>query len=82
MLRVGIIGKTKGWVAIGFNPSTMMKGADIIIGYVKKGKVKISDEFGTYATKHKSDSKLGGKNNISEAEGFEKNGVTSLYFTT
>ena len=29
--------KTKGWVAVGFNPSSKMKDANYILGYVKDG---------------------------------------------
>jgi len=80
-LKIKIIGKTKGWVAVGFNATTQMKNANIIIGYVKKGKVKVSDEFGITNTKHKSDKKLKGKSNLKAISGMEKNGVTTLSFT-
>ena len=40
-IDIQISAKTTGWVGIGFNPETSMLGANIILGYVKKGKVKI-----------------------------------------
>ena len=40
-IHVKLTAKTTGWVAIGFDPEKAMQGADIIIGAVKKGKVKI-----------------------------------------
>ncbi|MBU2646709.1 DOMON domain-containing protein [bacterium] len=80
-LRIGLSGQTDGWVAIGFNPTQKMKDANIIIGYVKQGKVYISDDFGTAQKKHSADSRLGGKENVSAVSGSEKGGVTSLQFT-
>lgn len=80
-LAIKINAKTKGWVGIGFNPQKKMKGANFIIGYVKKGKVKISDDFGTRTTGHSVDIKKGGKNNILSSSGSEKGGVTTLEFT-
>lgn len=80
-LRVRLVGKTTGWVAVGFNATSKMRNANIIIGYVKKGKVYISDEYGTSKTQHKSDKRLKGKANIEATSGTEKNGVTTLDFT-
>lgn len=44
-IHVKLTAKTTGWVAIGFDPEKAMQGADIIIGAVKKGKVKIEDHY-------------------------------------
>ncbi len=80
-LLVKISAKTKGWVGIGFNPSKKMKDADFVLGYVKKGKAKITDEFGTADKKHKSDEKLGTKNDAVLLGGTEENGVTTIEFS-
>lgn len=80
-LAVKLSAPTTSWVAIGFNPTKKMKDADIIIGYVKKGKVKIADEFGTGTTQHKSDKKIGGADNVTVVGGSEENGVTTIEFT-
>jgi len=80
-LAVKLAAPTTSWVAIGFNPSKQMKDADIVIGYVKKGKVKISDEYGVAATRHKSDEKVGGADNVTVVGGSEENGVTTIEFT-
>jgi len=79
-LRVRLRAKTGGWVAAGFNPKTKMKGADFIIGYVKNGRAVIHDEYGTGFFSHKPDTALGGRNNIADAAGSEKGGVTELSF--
>lgn len=81
LIHVKVSAKTKGWVGIGFNPQRMMKGANIIIGYVKKGKLKISDEFGVSKRRHRPDKKIGGKSNLTNTAGTEKNGTTELSFT-
>lgn len=80
-LAVKLSAPTKGWVAVGFNPSKKMKDADIIIGYVKNGKVKILDEFGSAATQHKSDKKIGGAENVTVVGGSEANNTTTIEFS-
>jgi hypothetical protein len=68
--------KTTGWVAVGIAPTSRMKSANIIIGYVKDGKVFISDEIGTSGTTHTTDK----TNNILEYSGSEIDGVTKISF--
>ena len=80
-LAIKLSAPTKGWVAVGFNPSKKMKDANIIIGYVKKGKVKIVDHFGTAATQHKGDKKIGGAENVTVVGGSEEGDVTTIEFT-
>lgn len=76
-----VSGPTTGWVAVGFNPSNKMKDANIVIGYVKKGKVTIKDDFGSAATQHKTDKKIGGAENVTTVGGSEEGGVTTIEFT-
>ena len=76
-----LTGKTKGWVAVGFNPVKMMKGANFIMGYVKGGKVKVTDHIGNSERNHKADTKSGGKNSTVETGGSEKAGITEIHFT-
>ncbi|VFQ46019.1 DOMON domain-containing protein [Desulfoluna butyratoxydans] len=80
-LHVKLTGKTTGWVGVGFNPEKMMKGANFIMGYVKSGKVKVTDHIGNNERNHKADTKSGGKNNTTDIAGSEKGGVTEIYFT-
>lgn len=80
-LYVKVSGKTKSWVGVGFNPEKAMSGANIIVGYVKKGKVKIEDHYGNRKTGHKSDKKLGGTDDVKDAVGTEEKGVTTISFT-
>ena len=80
-LHVQLKAETEGWVGIGFNPSDKMKDADFIMGYVKKGKVKVADHFGVASTQHKEDTRIGGTSDVSNAEGSEKEGFTEIRFT-
>jgi hypothetical protein len=80
-LHVGLRAKTTSWVGIGFNPTDGMKDANFILGYVKGGKVKITDHHGTTARQHDQDSKSGGQDNITNAAGKEDGGFTEISFT-
>jgi hypothetical protein len=80
-LDVQISAPTTGWVGIGFNPSHDMKDANIIMGYVKDGQAKVSNEFGTTDTSHEKHAKVGGKDSVSGVSGKEENGVTTIDFT-
>lgn len=80
-LQVRIAGATEGWIAVGFDPSSRMKDANIIIGYVEDGEVFLQDEYGTGGTAHSSDAELGGNDDIEDAQGGEENGQTWLSFS-
>jgi len=80
-LNIKLKAKTKGWLGIGFNPTYMMKGANILIGSVKRGKAKVRDDYGTKSESHASDKKKGGKKNVSKISGSEKGRSTELMFT-
>lgn len=67
----------KGWLAAGFNPTTMMRNANIIIGDVKEdGSLVIEDHFGVANTGHRADN----ENNILQAVGIENEEGTVLEF--
>ena len=80
-LKVKLSAPTTGWVAVGFDPSTGMKGANIIIGYVNAGGVEIVDAYAHKLTNYDSDINLGGQDNISNKTGIESGGRTLLEFT-
>lgn len=80
-IHVRLSAETTGWVAIGFDPEKAMQGANIIIGAVKKGKVRIEDHYGDRKRGHKSDKKLGSTSHVLNPEGMEENGVTTISFT-
>ena len=80
-IHIRLAAKTEGWVGIGFNPSTRMKDANFIIGYVKEANVKVTDHYGTTGRQHEKDTKLGGQMNIADIAGKEENGVTEITFS-
>jgi hypothetical protein len=60
-IYVALEAPARGWVAWGVSTDA---GVDIIIGFVKDGKLTISDAFGKPHQVHKADTELGGKNDI------------------
>lgn len=79
--EVEVSAKTTGWISIGFDPSYKMKGANIIIGYIKDGEIVMRDDYGTGPFQHASDESLGGTNDITDISGTEENGTTTLSFS-
>jgi len=77
-LYIGIITDSGGWVAVGFDPQSAMKGANIIFMALDGGTVLLRDDFGTSSFSHDSDEKLGGSNDISESAG-KKDGDKAVY---
>lgn len=73
---------TEGFVALGIQPGTMMREADIIIGFVKDGRVSIRDDYSANAFgPHSADTDLtGGTDDIIEYFGVEKEEYTTLEF--
>ena len=81
VLKGKMSAKTGGWVAVGFNPSSKMKDANIIIGYVKDGVGTVADHFGDKATGHSADTELGGKEDVTLVAASEENSMTTIEFT-
>lgn len=79
-LEVKLTAETTGWVAVGFNPTEGMKGANYILGYVKDGKVTLDDDFGDSPVGHKADDKLGGTEDVTLVGGSEEGGNTTIEF--
>jgi hypothetical protein len=81
-VQFALVAKTIGWLAIGFEPEQMMKGADMAIGYVdENGVAHIDDDFATGPTgPHPEDTTLGGVNSIIEYAGTEAGGSTTIEF--
>lgn len=80
-IHVRLVAATTGWVAVGFDPEDAMQGADIIIGAVKNGKVRIEDHYADRKRGHKSDKALGGSNNVLNPKGSESDGITTISFS-
>ncbi len=81
-LYMALRGEATGWVAIGFEPTTAMKDADMLFGYVEDGNVVIFDmnSTGTFGP-HPPDIDLGGTTDILAYGGSESDGVTIIEFS-
>lgn len=80
-LFMALKGETTGWLAIGLEPTTQMRDADMIFGWVEGGEANVQDLFSTGATgPHPPDTTLGGTDDIIEFAGTEINGVTIIEF--
>jgi thiol-disulfide isomerase/thioredoxin len=80
-LYMALKGKTKGWVAIGFEPTRRMKDADMVFGWVKDSEVTVLDLYSTGSFgPHPPDEELGGTNDLLEAGGKEEGGYTTIEF--
>jgi hypothetical protein len=79
-LNVKITGPTTGWIAVGFEPTSLMKDANLIIGYFESGTAHIRDDFGTGQVTHDADVNLGGTDNVTLVAGSESGGETTLEF--
>ena len=72
---------TTGWLAVGFDPTSIMKDADIYIGYVADdGSVIVRDDFSTWFTSHEPDDSLGGTSDVRITGGEENENSTSISF--
>jgi len=80
-LEVILSAPTEGWVAVAFNPTKMMQGANFVIGYVQDGQAYIRDDYGNWLTSHVSDESQGGTQDVVLVRGEENNGSTTLRFT-
>ncbi len=78
-LYLALNGTTRGWVSLGFEPTTWMKDADIIMGSIENGRATVLDEncTGNYGP-HENDTLLGGTYDILEYGGSEKGSNTVI----
>ncbi len=79
-LRVIVTAETSGWIAIGFDPTSYMEGANLLIGYVENDTVFLRDDFGTGQVTHDADTNLGGTSDIEIISGRESAGETKIEF--
>jgi len=78
---MGMKAKTPGWVAVGFDPESMMLHADIVQGYIQDGKLSIADMYSTgQFGPHPPDTQLGGTDDILASGGKSDSGYTTIEF--
>ncbi len=76
-LDVRVEAPATGWVGVGFDPDSIMKGANFLMGYVVDGEATVEDHWGDRLTTHVKDD----EQNVSNVQGSESEGTTSLQFT-
>lgn len=81
-LYAGMRSDSTGWVSVGFNPTSAMKDADIILGYVEDSVLKVHDMYsiGIYGP-HPDDTDIGGEYSILSSGGMETDGTTTVEFS-
>ena len=80
-IYVGMRARTSGFVALGIQPGSRMKDADIVLGFVKDGVVSIYDMFSTGDFgPHPPDTEQGGSDDIADFGGREEGGFTTVEF--
>ncbi len=79
-LRVIVTAQTTGWVAVGFEPTSYMEDANLLIGYVENDTTFMRDDFGTGPVTHDADTNLGGTSDIEVIGGSEMGNETKLEF--
>ena len=73
--------RASGFVAVGIQPGSRMKNADMVFGFVKDGEVSIFDMFSTGDFgPHPLDTELGGTDDIADFGGKEDGGFTTIEF--
>ena len=80
-IYIAMKAKTSGWVALGIQPGSRMKDADMVLGFVKDGKALVFDLFSTGDFgPHPQDTEQGGTTTILEFGGKEEGGYTVIEF--
>jgi hypothetical protein len=80
-LEVIVSAPTSGWIAVGFDPSSMMRDANFIMCAVVSGDAVVRDDFGVSSTSHSPDTSLGGVDNVTIIDGSENSGRTEVRFS-
>jgi len=84
-LHMALTAPGQGWVAVGIDPddavSTMMLGADYILGYVDEaGQVVVEDQFGNTKVSHRADTRGDGTVDVTVVGGSQDEHGTTLEF--
>lgn len=72
---------TTGWIAIGFEPNFIMKGADLKMCYVEDGTAYVEDHYANGWTSHQNDLDQEGTKDITNVSGSETEDSTTVTFT-
>ncbi len=80
-IYLGLRSPTRGWLAVGWDPSgPIMEGEDILIGYIRGKELFLQDYFANSSVTHANDVSLGGRDDVLEASGAEDTNGTTIEF--
>lgn len=80
-IDIGLRAPTRGWLAIGWDPSgPIMYGEDILIGYIRGKELFLQDYFASTSVMHANDVSLGGRDDVLESSGSEDQQSTTIEF--
>jgi hypothetical protein len=80
-IRMAMQSSAQGWVAVGFQPGTRMKNADIVFGMMSNGVAIVLDSYSTGDFgPHTADDKQGGSNDIASYGGLRTETTTTFEF--
>jgi len=78
-IRLAVMARTEGWVALGIDPEDRMEGADMLLGWVDEDGPVVHDAYATGPTgPHPPDVGLGGTYDIVAYNATEEGGWTTL----
>ncbi len=80
-IEIKVTSPEKGWIGVGFDPDSLMKGANFIVGYVDGGVGYIEDHYGHKSIEHESDVTLGGSDDVTLIDSSENASGTMLHFS-
>jgi hypothetical protein len=77
-LQIRMSAPTTGWLAVGFDPSSAMRDANIILAAVVDGEVVTRDDHGNALFTHLPDTEQGGTDDVRAIGGSEEGGRTTV----
>ena len=80
-IEIKVTSPENGWLAVGFDPDSLMKGANFLIGYVDDEGGHMEDHYGNKSIEHESDITLGGSDNVTLIDSSESASGTMLHFS-
>lgn len=80
-IQVEMEAPTNGWIAIGFNETSSLKGTYLLMGRIRKGKAEVVEHYTEKLGNYKPIADLGVPNQVISISGHEKGNLTKLKFS-
>ena len=80
-IRIAMQADTQGWVAVGFQPGSRMKNADMVFGMMVNGEAVVLDQYSTGDFgPHSADVQQGGTDDLLSFAGLRTSSMTTFEF--